>query len=144
MPMIRHSERSDAATTVRTAASTVALALCTLVVTACSGGGGSGPSLGSGQGPDPATVDFALGYVKRTLPTDLMAMQLEDNAKVLRTFNVDADLYSEIVPPPSARAQHHSARHRRYRAMGCARRRGFVRRHETGVRDARTVRRECR
>ena len=99
--MIKHSKRNDAPTTVHTVASAVALAVCTLALAACSGGG-SGPSLGSGQGPDPATVDFALAYVKRTIPADPMAMQLEDNAKVLRTFNVDADLYLRDRAAPSA------------------------------------------
>src|SRR5882672_12275580 len=89
--MKRNGKRNDAAGAARAAGSAAAFALCTLTLVACSGGGG--PSLGSGQGPDPATVDFALAYVKRTLPTDPMAMQLEDNAKVMRTFNVDADLY---------------------------------------------------
>src|SRR5262249_52377354 len=88
----RHGKRNDAAGAARTAAGAAAFVLSSVALTACSGGGGD-PSLGSGQGPDPATVDFALAYVKRTLPTDPMAMQLEDNAKVMRTFNVDADLY---------------------------------------------------
>ena len=73
--MIKHSKRNDAPATVHAAVSAVALAVCALALTACSGGG-SGPSLGSGQGPDPATVDFALAYVKRTIPADPMAMQL--------------------------------------------------------------------
>src|SRR5262249_38918628 len=90
--MKRNGKRNDAAGAARTAGSAAAFALATLVLTACSGGGGN-PSLGSGQGPDPGTVDFPLAYVKRTLPTDPMAMQLEDNAKVMRTFNVDADLF---------------------------------------------------
>jgi hypothetical protein len=99
--MKRHGERNDAAGAARTAGSAAAFALSTLALVGCSGGGG-GPSLGSGQGPDPATVDFALAYVKRTLPTDPMAMQLEDNAKVMRTFNVDADLYLRDRAAPSA------------------------------------------
>ncbi len=77
---------------------TVTLAsACALVLTACGGGG-----IGSGQGPDPATVDFPIGYVKRTLPTDPQAMQLEDDARLLRTFNVDADLFLRDRASPSA------------------------------------------
>lgn len=71
-----------------------------LALAAC--GGGGGVSLGSGQGADPATVDFPIAYVKRTLPTDPLAMQLEDDARLLRTFNVDADLFLRDRASPSA------------------------------------------
>ena len=71
-----------------------------VAINACSGGGGV--SLGSGQGADPATVDFPLAYVKRALPTDPQAMQLEDDARLLQTFNVDADLYLRDRASPSA------------------------------------------
>ena len=103
MSRYRYSKQVDAAGAT-VAGSAAALALCTLSLAACSGGGSS-PSLGSGQGADPATVDFALAYVKRTIPTDPMAMQLEDNAKVMRTFNVDADLYLRDRAAPSAPEQ---------------------------------------
>ncbi len=81
---------------------TVTLAsACALVLTACGGSGGS-VAIGSGQGPDPATVDFPIAYVKRTLPTDPQAMQLEDDARLLRTFNVDADLFLRDRASPSS------------------------------------------
>ena len=80
---------------------TMALAsACALALNACSSGGGV--SLGSGQGTDPATVDFPLAYVKRTLPTDPQAMQPEDDARLLQTFNVDADLFLRDRASPSA------------------------------------------
>jgi hypothetical protein len=63
----------------------------TLALNGCSGGGGV--SLGSGQGTDPATVDFPLAYIKRRLPTDPQAQPPESDARLLQTFNVDADLY---------------------------------------------------
>jgi hypothetical protein len=79
----------------------LALASCAaFALNACSGGGGV--SLGSGQGADPATVDFPLAYIKRTLPTDPQAMQPEDDARLLQTFNVDADLYLRDRASPSA------------------------------------------
>lgn len=71
-----------------------------LALNACSGGGGV--SLGSGQGTDPATVDFPLAYVKRTLPTDPQAPQLESDARLMQTFNVDADLFFRDRASPSA------------------------------------------
>jgi hypothetical protein len=70
-----------------------------LVLTACGGGNGDSVSLGSGQGPDPATVDFPIAYVKRSLPTP--PMQFEDDAKVLRAFNVNADLFLRDRASPS-------------------------------------------
>ena len=70
-----------------------------LVLTACGGGNSESVSLGSGQGPDPATVDFPMAYVKRSLPTP--PMQFEDDAKLLRAFNVDADLFLRDRASPS-------------------------------------------
>ena len=74
------------------------LASIAATLSACGGGGGS-VSLGNGQGPDPATVDFPMAYVKRTLP--LPPMEFEDNAKVMRAFNVNADLFLRDRASPS-------------------------------------------
>ncbi|MCS6946467.1 MAG: hypothetical protein NZM12_02490, partial [Steroidobacteraceae bacterium] len=53
---------------------------------ACSPGGSI--DIGSGQRPDPGSVDFPIAYVKRTLPD----FRNED-VRNLRTFVVDADIY---------------------------------------------------
>jgi hypothetical protein len=87
-------------TTARRVCTVTLASACAFALTAC--GGGGGVSLGSGQGADPATVDFPLAYVKRTLPTDPQAMQPEDDARLLQTFNVDADLFLRDRASPSA------------------------------------------
>lgn len=67
------------------------------LLTACSGGAdGQLNSIGSGQAPDPATVDFPLFYVKRTIP-----MQTDDLRQV-RDFVGDADLFKRDRASPSA------------------------------------------
>jgi hypothetical protein len=74
------------------------LAAACVIFSGC-GGGGEDVSLGSGQGPDPATVDFPIAYVKRSLPAP--PMTLADDSRSLRTFNVDADLYIRDRAAPS-------------------------------------------
>ncbi len=56
------------------------------VLAACSPGGNV--AIGSGQKPDPATVDFPIAYVKKTIP-DFTNEDLRD----MRTFFVDAEVY---------------------------------------------------
>src|SRR6186713_673788 len=77
-----------------------------LSITACAalaacggGGGGGGVSIAGGQGADPATVDFPVFYVKRPVP-DPMAAQTD--LRVLRTFQVGADLYMRDRASPTA------------------------------------------
>lgn len=74
-------------------------AVCALALTGCGGGSSDSIGLGSGQGPDPATVDFPMAYVKRTLPVPPMVF--EDDARVMRAFNVDADLFIRDRASPS-------------------------------------------
>lgn len=68
-------------------------------VAGCGGGSSESVSLGNGQGPDPATVDFPMAYVKRSLPAP--PMEFEDDARVMRAFNVDADLFLRDRASPS-------------------------------------------
>jgi hypothetical protein len=56
------------------------------MLAACSGGGNV--DIGSGQRADPSTIDFPIAYVKRTVPD-----ATTDDARDMRTFNVDADLF---------------------------------------------------
>ncbi len=63
-----------------------ALAVASCVLNACSGGGSI--DIGGGQSADPATIDFPIAYVKRSIP-DVQA----DDARNMRTFIVDADLF---------------------------------------------------
>ena len=63
-------------------------------ISACSGGGSV--NVGSGQTPDPATVDFPIFYVKRTIPMDT------DDLRELRDPVPKADLYKRDRASPGA------------------------------------------
>src|SRR6185503_12827534 len=65
-----------------------------IALTACSGGGSV--NVGSGQTPDPATVDFPIFYVKRTIPEDT------DDLRELRDAIPKADLYKRDRASPGA------------------------------------------
>lgn len=67
-------------------ASAALMLLAALGLAACSGGGSI--DIGSGQGADPATVDFPIAYVKRSLPDPM-----DDDLRDMRTFRVDADVF---------------------------------------------------
>src|SRR5262249_43602966 len=69
--------------------------------------GGGSIDVGSGQTPDPATIDFPIFYVKRSIP-----MQTDD-LRALRNTTPSADLFkrdraspgateTNITPPPTA------------------------------------------
>jgi hypothetical protein len=64
------------------------------VLGACSGSGSV--NVGSGQSPDPATVDFPIFYVKRSIPMDT------DDVTQLRDAVPDADLFKRDRASPSA------------------------------------------
>jgi hypothetical protein len=66
-------------------------------LTACSGGGGGNIGTGSGQAADPATPDFPIFYVKRTIPED------QDDLRQLRDAVPDADLWKRDRASPSAK-----------------------------------------
>ncbi|MET0984618.1 MAG: hypothetical protein ABW034_04340 [Steroidobacteraceae bacterium] len=79
----------------------VLLALCAVFVTACgAGGGGDKVAIGDGQSSDPVVLDFPVFYVKRPVPTQQMANQLD--ARRLRRFEIGADLYMRDRASPSA------------------------------------------
>src|SRR5215468_4693962 len=71
-------------------------------IAACSGGGSV--DLGSGQTPDPATVDFPIFYVKRTIP-----MQTDD-LRSLRDTTPTADLFKRDRASPGATETNLTAR----------------------------------
>jgi hypothetical protein len=80
----------------------LALLFSALFLGACggSGGGGSEVAIGGGQSGDPVVVDFPLFYVKRPVPTQQMANQID--ARRLRRFEVGADLYIRDRASPTA------------------------------------------
>lgn len=70
-----------------------------LALGACSSGGNV--DIGSGQSPDPAAVDFAMAYVKRTLPVDMGIVQ-GDDLREMRDAVPDADLFIRPRADPTA------------------------------------------
>ena len=81
-----------------------AIALTCAVLTACGGGGGDSGgniSIAGNQGPDPATVDFPVFYVKKPVAAVTPTMPASD-LRVLLTFNVGADLYTRDRASPTA------------------------------------------
>jgi len=69
------------------------------------GSSNSGISLGnSGSSNDPVSPDFAIAYIKRTLPdpNDPNAMPLTDDLRVQRIWNGPADVYLRQSASPSA------------------------------------------
>ena len=81
-------------------------ALCAVLLAftlaACSGGGSV--SVGGGQSPDPATVDFPIFYVKRTIPVDT------DDLRKLRVTTPSADLFKRDRASPGAAETNITAR----------------------------------
>jgi hypothetical protein len=65
-----------------------------VAISGCSGGGSV--DVGSGQTPDPATVDFPIFYVKRTIPKDT------DDLRELRDPVPTANLYKRDRASPGA------------------------------------------
>lgn len=70
------------------------LGVAVLLVAACSGGGSV--DVGSGQTPDPASVDFPIFYVKRTIPMN------SDDLRQMRDTVDDADLFKRDRASPGA------------------------------------------
>ena len=60
--------------------------LATAAFAGCSGGGNI--DIAGGQRPDPATIDFPIAYVKRSIPDPVA-----DDARNMRTFIVDAEVF---------------------------------------------------
>ena len=71
-------------------------------ISACSGGGSV--DLGSGQTPDPATVDFPIFYVKRSIPMDT------DDLRSLRDTTPSANLFKRDRASPGATETNITAR----------------------------------
>jgi hydrazine synthase alpha subunit-like protein/WD40 repeat protein len=89
----------------RAARGAVALAIaitCSVLAACSSGGGGTDVTIGSGQNQDPVTLDFPVFYVKRPVPDPEDDQMLEDDARVLRRFQIGADLYMRDRASPSA------------------------------------------
>jgi hydrazine synthase alpha subunit-like protein len=79
-----------------------------VAISACSGGGSV--NIANSQASDPATVDYPIFYVKRTVPTDKAGNVVQDDLRMLRTALPSADLYMRASASPSAAETNITAR----------------------------------
>lgn len=75
---------------------------------ACSSGGNI--SLGKSQVADPATVDFPIFYVKRTVPTNADGTLQQDDLRIMRDIVPPADLFMRASASASASETNITAR----------------------------------
>ena len=87
-------ERGNVSAVTRVMRAAVCAVLMGTALVACSGGGSV--NVGSGQTPDPATVDFPIFYVKRTIP------EASDDLRQLRNTAPKADLFKRARAAPGA------------------------------------------
>jgi hypothetical protein len=87
-------ERGNVSAVTRVLRTAACAVLVSGALAACSGGGSV--NVGSGQTPDPATVDFPIFYVKRTIPED------SDDLRQLRDTAPKADLFKRARAAPGA------------------------------------------
>ena len=104
---------------------------CLALLSGCSGSGSV--NLGGGQSPDPATVDFPIFYVKRSIPMNT------DDLHQLRDAIPDAELFKRDRASPSAPESNITRSRHRHRPLRHQGRQRLLRRQESGVRDARTA-----
>ena len=70
--------------------------LLVAAVDGCSGsgsGGGGSVNIANSQSTDPATVNYPIFYVKRTVPTDTAGNLVQDDLRVMRDLVPQVDLY---------------------------------------------------
>src|SRR5947208_1952509 len=91
----------------RRAAFVLTAALVTALA-ACSGGGSV--NIANSQRGDPATVDFPIFYVKRTVPKNAAGVVQQDDLRVLRDAVPSADLFMRATAYPSATETNITAR----------------------------------
>src|SRR5580658_11323050 len=78
-------------------------ALCAVAfawLAACNGGGSV--NIANSQGTDPATVDYPIFYVKRTIPITTAKTVIQDDLRIMGTANPSADLWMRASASPSA------------------------------------------
>ncbi|HKS54233.1 MAG TPA: hypothetical protein VJS12_03045 [Steroidobacteraceae bacterium] len=97
----RDTLKFAAARAVRGAVALVIATACSVLAACSSGSGGTDVTIGSGQNQDPVTLDFPVFYVKRPVPDPEDDME-EDDARVLRRFEIGADVYMRDRASPSS------------------------------------------
>src|ERR671931_350059 len=91
----------------RCATNALAAALATALA-ACSGGGSV--NIANSQHADPATVDFPIFYVKRTVPRNAAGALQQDDLRILRDAVPSADLFMRVAAAASAAETNLTAR----------------------------------
>jgi hydrazine synthase alpha subunit-like protein len=87
------------------------LAAAVLVVAGLAGcNGGGSVNIANSQGSDPATVDYPIFYVKRTVPTDQAGNVIQDDLRILSNALPSADLWKRTSASPSAQESNVTAR----------------------------------
>ena len=81
---------------------------CVTLLDACSGGGSF--NISNSQKADPATNDYPIFYVKRTIPTMANINAGADDVRMLRVAFPSADLYMRASASPSAKETNITAR----------------------------------
>src|SRR5436853_5917655 len=89
-------------------AALVLTAALVAALAACSGGGSV--NIANSQHGDPATVDFPIFYVKRTVPKNAAGVVQQDDLRVLRDAVPSADLFMRATASPSATETNITAR----------------------------------
>jgi Hydrazine synthase alpha subunit middle domain len=89
-------------------AALVLTAALVTALTACSGGGSV--NIANSQHGDPATVDFPIFYVKRTVPKNAAGVVQQDDLRVMRDAVPTADLFMRATASPSATETNVTAR----------------------------------
>jgi Hydrazine synthase alpha subunit middle domain len=89
-------------------AALVLTAALVTALTACSGGGSV--NIANSQHGDPATVDFPIFYVKRTVPKNAAGVVQQDDLRVMRDAVPTADLFMRGTASPSATETNVTAR----------------------------------
>jgi Hydrazine synthase alpha subunit middle domain len=76
------------------------LAPVVLALAACNGGGSV--NIANSQGEDPATVDYPIFYVKRSVPTTTTGTLVQDDLRIMSNALPSADLYMRASASVSA------------------------------------------
>jgi len=97
----------------RLASAPVLAVVLAVTLCACAGngsGGGGSVNIANSQAGDPATMDFPIFYVKRTVPTNQAGLLVQDDLRIMRDEVPSADLYERASASPGAAETNITAR----------------------------------
>jgi hypothetical protein len=82
---------------------TAVLLMALFSIVACDGAN-QGVQIGTGQAPDPVSIDFPIAFIKAPLPIDEDGEFIQTDLRELITFDFGADLYYKDRASPSSNA----------------------------------------